>query len=140
MSLLLNNRVLQAAEEKVESNLLPANHTDYMRVVVAGMKVAMAKGPDSILASLHKSTDPVSDCAKGAVNLAFMLRKHSRNTMPMKALVPAAMTLMIHALDFVDKSGIAKIGTPELVRATHVFTNMVFPQFWDHAPDDQQGA
>ena len=33
---------------------------------------------------------------------------------------------MLHALDFVDKMGMKKIGTPELVEATHTFTNMMF--------------
>jgi hypothetical protein len=126
MSLMLNNSVLEQAEQKIESNLLPAVRANYMKVVVAGMKVGLAKGPHGILASLRQSKDPVNDCAKGAVNLAFLLRKQTRGTMPIQALVPGAMTLMLHALDFVDKIGIMKIGTPQLVEATHTFTNMMF--------------
>ncbi len=49
--------------------------------------------------------------------------------MPLKALVPAAMTLMLKALDFADRSGIAKIGQTELVRATHIFTDTIFARF-----------
>ena len=122
----LDNQVLQAAEQKIESQLLPANRADYLKIVVAGMKLALDKGPDGILAKLRQSKDPVNDCAKGAVNLACLLFKQSRSTMPIQALVPAAMTLMLHALDFVDKTGIMKIGTPELVEATHTFTNIMF--------------
>lgn len=128
MSILLNNKVLQAAEQKIEDNLLPANHADYMKVVVAGMHAGLANGPKSILAGIRNSSDPVNDCAKGAVNLAMLLRKQSRGTMPLKAMIPAAMTLMLHALDFVDKSGMKKIGTPELVEATHTFANFMFKQ------------
>lgn len=122
----LSDSVLVAAEQKIESNLLPATRADYNKIVIAGNQVALAKGPNGILASIKNSKDPVNDCAKGAVNLVFLLRKQTRGTMPVQALVPAGMTLMLHALDFVDKMGIKKIGTPELVEATHTFTNMMF--------------
>jgi hypothetical protein len=122
----LSDSILAAAEQKIESGLLPANRADYNKIVVAGNKVALAKGPNGILASIKNSKDPVNDCAKGAVNLVFLLRKQTRGTMPVQALVPAGMTLMLHALDFVDKIGLMKIGTPELVQATHTFTNMMF--------------
>jgi hypothetical protein len=47
----------------------------------------------------------------------------------MTAMVPAAMTLMLKGLDFVDRAGIAKVGQPELVRATHIFTDTIFARF-----------
>ena len=102
MSLLLSNNILQAAEKKLESQLTPENHQDYLKVVVAGLKVALQKGPDSAMAALRNSKDPINDCAIGAINLCLLMRKQSRGTMPVKAMVPAAMTLMLHALDFVD--------------------------------------
>ena len=68
MSAMLTNNVLEAAEQKIESNLVPNNRANYMKIVVAGMKIGLAKGPDSMLAKLHNSKDPVNDCAKGAVN------------------------------------------------------------------------
>ena len=129
MAILLQNKILEAAEQKIESGLTPENQADYKKVVVAGMHAAMAKGPNGILASLSKSKDPVNDCAVGAVHLALIMRKQTHNTMPLKSMVPGAMTLMLQALDFCDKSGIAKIGNAELVRATHVFTNTVFKAF-----------
>jgi hypothetical protein len=129
MAALLQNNILEASEQKIESQLTPQNKVNYMKIVVAGMRAAMAKGPNSIVASLHQSKDPVSDCAVGAVKLCLLMAHTSRGTMPPKAMVPAGMTLMLHALDFCDKSGIAKIGTPELVRATHLFTNEIFKAF-----------
>lgn len=126
MSLLLSNNILQAAEKKLESQLTPENHQDYLKVVVAGLKVALQKGPDSAMAALRNSKDPINDCAIGAINLCLLMRKQSRGTMPVKAMVPAAMTLMLHALDFVDKAGIAKVGEHQLIQATHTFTNHIF--------------
>ncbi len=56
----------------------------------------------------------------------IILRKQARGVMPVKAMVPAAMTLMLKALDFVDRSKIVAVGQPELVRATHIFTDTMF--------------
>lgn len=128
MSLLLNNRILKAAEDKIEKGLTPQNRDNYFKIVVAGMKLALDKGPNGLLAYLHSSKDPITDSAKGAVNLCLLMRRQSRGTMPMKAMVPAATTLMLQALDFVDKTGVMKIGNNELVKATHIFTNFLFQQ------------
>lgn len=129
MSLLLNNNVLKAAEQRIESSLTSQNKADYLKIVVAGMSVAIQGGPNSILAKLKDSKNPISDCAMGAINLCLLMRKQSRGTMPERAMVPAAMTLMLHALDFADKAGIVKVGTDQLVQATHIFTNDLFKKF-----------
>jgi hypothetical protein len=97
----------------------------------AMIDAALVKPPSFsvILAGLKQSRNPISDSATGAINLVLLMRKQSRGTMPEKALVPAAMTLMLQALDFVDKAGIAKVGKDELVQATHIFTNHMFEAF-----------
>lgn len=127
----MSDPVLQAAEEKIESQLAhdPSNAQNYMKIVVAGMAAALARGPAGILASLRKSPDPVRDAAKGAVALVLILRRNARGVMPTKAMIPAAMTLMLRALDFVNRTGTKQIGTAELVRATHIFTNEMFRAF-----------
>ena len=129
MSILLNNKLLQVAELKIERNLTPQNRANYMKVVVAGMNVLLRGGPKSILAKLKGRQDPVSDCAIGAVNLVLILRKESKGVMPLKAMIPAGMTLMLKALDFANSLGQVKIGNAELDRATHIFTNTLFGHF-----------
>ncbi len=126
MSILLRNKILEAAEQKIENNLTPEVRGNYMKIVVAGMKVALNGGPNSGMAKLRQSPDPIKQCATGAVNLVLMMRRMAKGVMPMKAMVPAAMTLMLQALDFCDKSGVVKVGTPELVKATHIFTDSIF--------------
>jgi hypothetical protein len=122
----LSNPLLQQAEDKVEAGLTPENRGNYMKVVVAGMHVGLDKGPDSLLAKLTQSKDPIADAAKGAVSLVIILRKQARGVMPTQAMVPAAMTLMLKALDFLDRSKVVAVGQPELVRATHIFTDFMF--------------
>ncbi len=122
----MSNTLLRDAERKVESQLTPENRVNYDKIVIAGMNVALEKGPDGILASLKDSKDPISDCAKGAVGMVEGLRKQAKGVMPLKAMVPAGTALMLKALDFADRSGIAKVGKPELIRATHIFTDTIF--------------
>lgn len=129
MALLLQNKLLQAAEEKIEASLTPENRDDYLKVVNSGMKSAMAGGPDSMIAKLRGSKNPIPDCVNGAINLCLLMRVHSRGTMPPKALVPAAMTLMLKALDIAQQLGLAKIDNAALVSATHLFTNVMFKKF-----------
>lgn len=122
----LTNPLLQQAEDKVEAALTPENRQNYMKVVVAGLHIALDKGPDSFMAKLRNSRDPISDCATGAVALVLIMRKEARGVMPMKAAIPAGMTLMFHGLDFIDHAKIAKIAEPEVDRATTIFTNTLF--------------
>ena len=126
MSSTLSNPLLQQAEAKVASGLDPQTDQNVQKIVVAGMAAALGNGPNSILLKLKQSQDPIADAARGAVSLVLILRKEAHGVMPMKALVHAAMILMIEALGFVDRAGIAKVGQPELVRAAHIFTDFLF--------------
>lgn len=131
--------ILDAAEQKVEGQLMPDTRESYLKIVVAGMKAGLKNGPNSILAGLAKSRDPIADCAKGAVGLVLILKHQAKGIMPVKAMIPAAMTLMLKGLAFADKTGIVKVGNDELVRATHIFANTllakfgVTPQMMQHA-------
>lgn len=125
-SLMSGNKLLKATEEKIESNLLPENRANYQKLVVAGLKVALANGQQSYMAQLKDSKDPLQDAAVGAVNLVFMLNKQARGTAPIQAMVPAAMTLLLHALDFIDRTGMMTIGQQELGNATKKFADIVF--------------
>lgn len=125
----VQDNILKAAQDRIESQLTPANRANYEKVVVAGLRVGLDGGPDSIIASIRQSKDPVKDAAIGAVNLVMMLRKQSRDTMPAQALVPGATTLMLNALDFAERLGLLKVTRSELARATHILGNYVMRLF-----------
>ncbi len=121
----LSNPILQQVETQIEANLAPDVKPDYDKIVVAGGHLALANG-GSMMTQLAKAPDPIAGAAKGAVGLVLIMRKEAKGVMPEKALVPAAMTLMLKALDFVSRSKIAPVGEPELVRATHIWTDFLF--------------
>ena len=125
----LSNPLLQQAQDKIEGALTPENRADFMKIVVAGLHIGLDKGPGGLLASMAKSKDPVADAAKTAVSLVILMSREAKGVMPPKAMIPAAMVLMLHALDFADRSRIVAIREPELVRATHIFGDTVFARF-----------
>jgi hypothetical protein len=117
----LRNPLLAATEQKIEGNIVDPNvKADYMKVLVAGLHVALANGPNSFVAKLHNSQDPIGDCARGAVAIVLIMSRQSQGIMP------AGTVLMLHGLDFIDRAGIAKIAEPELDRATQIFANEMF--------------
>lgn len=136
----MQNSLLEATEQKIESQLLPATRQDYMKIVVSGMRIAAHNGPQGLLSGLKNRKDPVGDCAIGAVNLVLLMSKQSKGIMPMKAMIPAGLTLMLQGLDLVDKAGIAKIDVNEIDHATHVFLNYLFKKLGISLPMLQQGA
>jgi hypothetical protein len=121
--------LIAAAEKQVEVQLTPDTRESYLKIVVAGMKAGLENGPNSILAGLQKSKDPVADCAKGAIGLVLILKHQAKGIMPVKAMIPAAMTLMLKGLAFADRTGIVKVGADELARATHIFAHDFLAKF-----------
>ena len=118
--------LLNRIEQQIESQLTPDNRQNYLKIVTAGMAAAMEGGPNSLMASLKQSQDPVAECAKGAVALVLILRKQAHGIMPERAMVPAAMTLMLKALGFAQRMKlIPPVDAATVERATHVFTDFL---------------
>jgi hypothetical protein len=125
----IHDPLLLQCEKKIESELTPENRVNYLKIVVAGMHTAMDGGHISMIAKLRNSPNPIRDCAIGAVTLVLLLRKQARGVMPLKAMVPAGMTLMLKALDFAERTGIARVDQPALVQAVHIYTTLIFRAF-----------
>jgi len=125
----INNPILKVAEQRLESTLVPVVRKNYDKIVLAGMATALEGGQDGILYSLHQSKNPIYDAAKGALNIVLLMRRQARGTMPLKAMVPAGMTLMIKALDFIDKAGIAKVDVNTINQATKFYMEELLKAF-----------
>jgi hypothetical protein len=126
----IQNPLLRQVEAKVEEAVGDGKaRADYLKVVVAGMRAALANGPQSMMAKLRDAPDPVKLCALGAVALVMHMRQISQGTMPPNSIISGATTLMLQALDFADHAGLAKVDNEALVRATHILTNALFQAF-----------
>jgi hypothetical protein len=122
----LSNPLLAQAETQLEAKLMPANKADYDKIVVAGLHIALQNGSGGFMAKLAASKDPIGDAARGAASLVLIMRKQAHGVMPMKSGVPAGMTLLFHALDFIDRAKIAKIAEPEIDKASTIYVNFLF--------------
>ena len=121
----LQTPILKEAEAKNEAGLDPANRDNYEKIVKAGLAAAMGQD-GKLLRTLHNNPDPVRAAAAGTVALLMIFRSHAKGIMPIKAMAPAGLTLMLYALDFLNRSGAAKIGNAELDRAEQIFANDMF--------------
>lgn len=121
------NALAKQAEDKIEEAITPASRDAYERIVKAGMTVVLNKGRDGALASIKDSKDPVSDVVKGVIGVVSLLRKQSKGTMPEVPMVYAAMTLILHGLDFADKLGVLILDNETLEKATELFADTMLP-------------
>lgn len=128
-AVLAENSLVKQAEAQIESRLKgPDARQNYMKIVVSAMRVAMKDGPKGLLAQLKDSENPVEDAVKGAIGLVGMLRTQAKGVMPMDVATAATMTLILQALDFLERMGKLKI-TPELLNeATKLFVETILPQ------------
>jgi len=125
MGLLMQNTILKQAEAKIESQMRPDVRDNYMRIVVAGMKLALDKGPQGIMAGIKTSQNPLADIVKGAIGIVGTLRHAAKGTMPVTAMVPAGFTLMLHGLDFAEKVGVLQVTNAVLDQATQAYAEAV---------------
>jgi hypothetical protein len=126
-SLLADNKILLAAEQKIEGQLTPGVRADYMKVVVAGMHAGLAHGPKSIMAGLRDSKDPDQglrhgrDQLRGAADEAVAQHHADEGDG-----AGGGHTLMFLALDSAERMGLIKITNQVVAQATHYYTNHIF--------------
>lgn len=121
--------LLAQVEAKLESHLTPTNRQDYMKIVVAGMKTVTSGGPQGLLRKLTASPNPLQTAVNGPINLIGYMGRSAKGKMPAKAMVPAAMTLMLHALDFLDRTGKLQVTEGVVDQATKMFADGIMKAF-----------
>ena len=121
--------LLQQAEAKVEAGIKPQFKEAYQRIVIAGMKVAFDPSTHgSIVDGLRQSKNPIHDVAVGTVGMLILLSQQSKGTMPVPAMVPAGMTLLINGLDYLEKTNVLKVDANMLGDATNIYITTLMPK------------
>ena len=137
--LLIENTLLRQTEAAIEKKVPADTRDNYLKIVVGGMKYGLAKGKDGALASLKDSKDPVADAVVGAINVVGIIRQNAKGTMPIDAMVPAAMTLLLHTLDFAERMNLVTITPDVLDRATEMFMDKIM-RLMKITPEDMSDA
>lgn len=136
--ILVQNSILKQAEAQIEKQLAPEVRQNYMKIVVAGMKLALNKGSQGLLATLKASKDPLNDIVKGAIGIVGFLRRESKGAMPVKAMVPAAFALVLQGLDMAEKVGVLEVTKEVLAEATQAFLEEI-THVMGLTPESMQG-
>lgn len=124
-----NDPMLGEIVANLEGQLTPENKPNYEKLVVAGMKAVLHKGPGGILYALDRRPDVVITIVRGAINLVGVLKSISKNPPQPAAMVPAAFTLMMRGLDFAGRAKLIDI-TPEVIgQAQRLFMNNIMTAF-----------
>jgi hypothetical protein len=81
----------------------------YDRVVLAGMKMMFSKeSHGAMLRSLQGEGSLGEKLGKGIAGLMLIMVKESNATMPPAVIIPAGIALLMQAVDFMKKTGVAK--------------------------------
>lgn len=109
------NPVLTKTEQAVTAKVPPKLKGAFSKTVTVGLKMMYSDQGQKIMKDqLSKSPDYARNVAEGAAKLIGEMFKQSKNTMPVKVAMSAAVMLMCEGLDFLEKAGKLKV-TPELV-------------------------
>jgi hypothetical protein len=107
----------------------------YERVVIAGMKVMFAKESHRAMLQEIQKPGPMDErLGKGIAGLMLMLFKESNDTMPPAVIIPAGVNLLMEAVDFMRKSGLAKPTNAEIGGGIEIMMSIILEKF-GVAPD-----
>lgn len=118
--------------ERVSENIQvpPELQEAYERVVIAGMKVMFSEQTHRILLKELQREAPIAErlaySASGAVLILFA---ESNQTMPPQVVIPAAVELLMQAVDFVRKSGFAKVTNKDVGDAMELTITTILEKF-----------
>ena len=110
-----NNPALQKTEQAAEAKVEPKYRNAFERIVAAGMKVMYSEQSNSLLTDqLSKPGEPATNVGDGVGKLMGILWSEGKGTLPMQAMMPAAVVLVCEALDFMEKAGKVQV-TPDMI-------------------------
>ena len=120
------NTLVRQVEQQIEQRLPAGVREPYEKIVISGMKFAL-KGESNVLEQLEQSKDPLTDIVKGVIGIVGALRRAAKGAMPVDALVPAAMVLVLHGLDYAERAGLLKVDKAVIDQATQLFIETITP-------------
>lgn len=101
----VTDALLQKAIAGIEAKLSPSDMQAYQRVVLAGLKVMFDPSTHNLmLKSLQTSKDPATAIGVSISALVQGLYRESKNSMPINIAMMAAITLMAHEMDYMEKT------------------------------------
>jgi hypothetical protein len=124
------SEILQKIEDGVQAKVPQPLQAAYQKIVIAGMKIMFsAQTHPFMVKQLTKPGDQVDHVAQYIAGLLGVMYKQSKNTMPLKAGIPAAVALMCEALDFLEKAGKLQVTKDVIAQCTKGVAAYVMQKF-----------
>lgn len=132
------NPILQQTQDALMQKVDPRLHRVVNKIVEQGQRVMYsAESRDMTVQQLKQAKSP-DDIGAAAAKLGVLLLNQSKGTVPMEALLPSVMLLLLEALGFLEEAGAVEV-TPELVAACTQATASGFLQALGVTPEKLQG-
>ena len=110
-------------------HLPPTLESAYQHAVAAGMEILLAQETqDEIMQALQLPGDVTDKLAQGIAGLMLVLFDQTNKTMPPQVIIPAGIELLVHAAEFLDKSG-TEVSDKEVAAATASMIQILLKKF-----------
>lgn len=110
---------------QAKMHLSPQQAQQLQRIVIAGMKVMFSEQTRGLMQKTLAGPAPMAQkIGLGVAGLLGILMKESQNSIPRELLLPAGMLLIVHAAEFLDKSG-AGVGDQDVSQAIQIMTTAI---------------
>ena len=119
---------MDPAQVMAAMHVNPKQKVQLDRIVAAGLRVMFDPKTHKLMLQSMQAQGPVEQkLADGVVRLMGMLWSESKASLPPELLIPAAMVLLAHAADFLNKTG--QPVTPEQFgKANELAIDMILKQ------------
>ena len=134
----MNNGIIQ---DNIETDLNPDDvqkqmkippelQRSYDRLVLAGMKLMFGEDSHQIMLEQLQKQGPIAQkLGDGISAMLVMMFKESNGNMPPQVLIPAGVTLLLQAADFIKRSGMAEISNVDIGNAMEIMVGTLFKTF-----------
>lgn len=127
-------------EVKAQIKVPPEMRKAYDRIVLAGMKVMFSQQTHQMAMKSLEGDGPIEQrLAKGVSDLMLVLWKQSNGTMPPQLVFPAAIELMLEAIDFLNESGAEQVSEQQIGESIRQLIGTLMEKFKINEASVKQG-
>ncbi len=125
---------MDIAQIRNKINVPPELKKEFARLVAAGMHVMFdPKSRTVMIQQLKSSPDIVKNISEGVAGLMAILFKQN-SKMDQRLIIPAALTLLTHVLDYIEKTKMAQLSPQQMGQVIHATVYAVMHKF--NVPDN----
>jgi len=136
-----NDPVIAQVQDKVRQSIPPQFRVAVQKLVLAGQKIMYdPKTHHLMVQALQSDSDPAHAVGMGVTQLMTMMWVQSKGSIPMPAMIPAAILLVCESLDFCEQSNLLKPDNDMIGNAVQVVVSYMMQKMGIKPGDMAQAA